>query len=159
MRRDSEGGQTRPRSLETLTALSSTQGGSGICVETQLYHVAGRVARLVQRARTEAEPSPGPKLCPCHGSGPLNGRCSGSQASVLLLATPPPWDPGTLVRPGASSCFIRPLCPPSPCVLGRPQSTLEDSWAQGPLEVGVGERGPQLGPGQLCPSPQSPLSL
>lgn len=40
MRRDSEGRTDPSKVLETLTALSSTQGGSGICVETQLYHMS-----------------------------------------------------------------------------------------------------------------------
>ena len=47
MRRDSEGwtdlsseGWTDPSEvLKTLTALSSTRGGSGVCMETQLYHM------------------------------------------------------------------------------------------------------------------------
>lgn len=39
MRRDSEGLTDLSEVLETLTALSSTRGGSGICMETQLYHV------------------------------------------------------------------------------------------------------------------------
>ena len=79
---------------------------------------------------------------PCMG-------CGGSQASVLLLATPASWDP-------AQACGFLMLCqalgPLDPCVLGRPWNTGGTAGLEGP---GWGA-GPQLGPGQLCSFPTVP---
>lgn len=73
--------------------------------------------------------------------------CRGSQASVLLLATPSRWDPG-------QACGFLVLCqalvPSGPLCPGQ---TLEHTGGTAGLEgpwVGVG------GPGQLCPSPTVP---
>ena len=83
--------------------------------------------------------------------------CSGSQASVLLLATPPPWDPG---QAWGFLVLYQARVPSSPLCPGQtPEHIGGTAGLEGPW-VGVGERGPQLGPGQLCPFPTVPsLSL
>ena len=78
--------------------------------------------------------------------------CRGSQASVLLLATLPCWDPGQAC---GFLVLSQALVPSGPLCPGQtPEHTGGTAGLEGPW-VGVGGR-LQLGPGQLCPFPTVP---
>lgn len=98
----------------------------------------------------EAQPFPGPYMCPCRGFGTPEWAAGDLR---LVSCFWPHLHPGTLLRPVASSCFVRPLALWSPV-----------SWADpGTLEGQLGSRALGWGPdhswalGSSVPSPQSPL--